>query len=521
MLACVQSTGSRGHWGRAAAVAALLGCQGPEGSGAGESDDDASDTATDTGGDGSGTDATDTSGSDTGTDDFDLGAPSTCGDGVIDDGEQCDDGDDNGSYEACNDDCSGPGPHCGDAAVDAPEECDDGNDDGLDDCSNLCRAHACGDQVAQAGDLCFDPVEEHTPTHDPGPILVLDLDQDSHLDLVIGDVSAGEVVVTFGDGLGGLLGAQSHAGPELVHHLVATDFDGDGDVDVLAVGRTQGYVALLGDGQGGLAVLDSSSALTTGGTAAQFDSGGLADLALGSDGNTQIRLGAGDGTFALHETMQHAGWISDWGAPADLDGDTLVDLVLALDESGADAPIGELRTLRGLGDGDFAPIQTFELADDADRVVTADLDADDLPDVIALRGGQPCEGANKDCGGGAWLHPSLGEITVYCSEELEPGLLELTSSVVVGFDPSDIAAGDLDRDGRVDVVATHFSFGWLELLRGDGAGGLDKEIVDDVGFRHVDVELADLDEDEVPDIILSRAALGEDPGAIRIRLSSP
>ncbi len=51
----------------------------------------------------------------------------TCGDGYVWSGqEECDDGADNGEYGYCLDDCSGPGPRCGDGVVqqEFDEECD-------------------------------------------------------------------------------------------------------------------------------------------------------------------------------------------------------------------------------------------------------------------------------------------------------------------------------------------------------------------------------------------------------------
>lgn len=460
---------------------------------------------------------TDTS-ADTGTD---TGPGPACGDGQIDDGEQCDDGELNGEYGACALDCDGEGPHCGDGVTNGPETCDDGDDDGLDGCGNTCAAASCGDDVATPGDLCFHPFVEHALTDDPGPMRAVDMDGDDHLDLVVGDVLGGTVLVAKGDGTGNLAASTPVTGPELVHDLVVTDFDGDTNLDVLAVGRTAGYVVLLGDGLGGLTSVATSNEALQSASAVDTNGDDHADLVLGVDGETFVRLGAGDGTFAPQTKLDHPGWVSDWVIPADLDQDQVADLVLALDEADSLEPTGELRTWLGSGGGAFAPSQTFVLADDADRLLAPRVDDDGLPDLVALRGGQPCAGANKKCGGVNWLHPTLGEVTTYVSDGQQPGALGEASSVVVGFDPSDIAAADLDADGKLDLVVAHFAFGWLELLRGDGTGHFALETVDAVGFRHVDVELPDLDEDGIPDIVISRAALGEDPGAVRIRLSNP
>jgi cysteine-rich repeat protein len=81
-----------------------------------------------------------------------------CGDGVLDQGEMCDEGDDNSDAEsdACRKNCL---PHrCGDGVADDDEECDDGifNTNGPDACRSNCAAPRCGDAVRDFGEQCDD-----------------------------------------------------------------------------------------------------------------------------------------------------------------------------------------------------------------------------------------------------------------------------------------------------------------------------------------------------------------------------
>ena len=312
------------------------------------------------------------------------------------------------------------------------------------------------------------------------------------------------------------------AGPPLVHLLRAGDFDDDGNLDVVAFGRTEGWCAFLGDGNGTLAPAPCTDLSLESGTAADLNGDGRTDLAVGRAGITEVWLSNGDGSFGFHDGSAHAGWLGDYVISADFDGDQQADVALALDEEDLFEPAGELRTLFGDGSGDLQAGATHAIPDDAEVLLTARLDGDQRPDLIALRGAQPCEGAQKSCGGDDWLDPINGEVTVLASEGNQAGTLTQTSSIVIGFDPSDMAITDIDADQDLDVVVAHFAYSWLELLRGDGAGKLEEEtIIDSVGFRHVDVEIADLDEDGVGDILLTRSALGDDAGALRIRLSNP
>jgi cysteine-rich repeat protein len=92
----------------------------------------------------------------------DTGTPTTCGDGVVDDGEECDLGDDNAPDGLCTPDCQIS--TCGDGFVeDAIEECDDGNEDNTDACLDNCREAFCGDGHVHAGvELCDDGNDDDT-----------------------------------------------------------------------------------------------------------------------------------------------------------------------------------------------------------------------------------------------------------------------------------------------------------------------------------------------------------------------
>lgn len=86
---------------------------------------------------------------------------SSCGDGVVDDGEICDDGVNDGAYDGCASDCTAYGPSCGDGEVNGSEGCDDGNDIDDDECSNSCTAPGCGDGVVNGEEICDDANDDN------------------------------------------------------------------------------------------------------------------------------------------------------------------------------------------------------------------------------------------------------------------------------------------------------------------------------------------------------------------------
>jgi cysteine-rich repeat protein len=88
------------------------------------------------------------------------GAPTFCGDNVIQAPETCDNGINNGTLNnACNDDCTLA--RCGDGITgNSPnEQCDDGNNNDIDACGNDCKvniAPGCGNNIQEGAETCDD-----------------------------------------------------------------------------------------------------------------------------------------------------------------------------------------------------------------------------------------------------------------------------------------------------------------------------------------------------------------------------
>lgn len=106
-----------------------------------------------------------------------TGAPVSCGDTIVDEGEECDDGNPDNTDD-CLDTCLLA--TCGDGELQAGvEACDDGNADNFDGCTNTCQALVCGDALATRGSpIALTPDDSRlvVANRDNGSVSILSVD---------------------------------------------------------------------------------------------------------------------------------------------------------------------------------------------------------------------------------------------------------------------------------------------------------------------------------------------------------
>jgi hypothetical protein len=81
--------------------------------------------------------------------------------------------------------------------------------------------------------------------------------------------------------------------------------------------------------------------------------------------------------------------------------------------------------------------------------------------------------------------------------------------------PVDVALGDLDGDGKLDLVASNIDRGTVSLLRGKGDGSFAAPVDVPMGPEPVSLAVADFDGDGLTDIAVT--SLGDH--AVRVLLS--
>jgi len=168
-------------------------------------------------------------------------------------------------------------------------------------------------------------------------------------------------------------------------------------------------------------------------------------------------------------------------AAADLDGDDQRDLAVAL--LGSD----EVAVLLGNGDGTFGAATRYAVGDTPRQVRAADLDGKNGPDLLTANESDDTVSVLLNNGDGTFADAS--SINVQAATGLSRS------------EPNAVAAGDVNGDGRTDLVVALAARDQLGVLPGNGGGTFGDMALFTVGRDPVDVEAGDLDGDGDLDLV--------------------
>ncbi|MEM7307613.1 MAG: VCBS repeat-containing protein [Planctomycetota bacterium] len=292
-----------------------------------------------------------------------------------------------------------------------------------------------------------------------------DVDGDGDIDVIVDASVSGTDQIRWypGNGAGFFSAPKAITVSANAFDLAPGDFDADGEIDV-AVARTDSGIAYVLFGSGG--TLAPETSLGAGAEArlieaGDFDGDGITDLACFGSAPAVSWLRGGPGGLTLVGSVPLFGATSgarDLDA-VDLDQDGVDDLLAIPDDV--------LYRIPGqAGVGLVASSEVLDL--DARAAAAFEYDGEPGLDLAYLVQGWRNPAFRPGDGDGGFVEPTDVALTAPC-----PGY-------------NDVSAGDLDRDGVLDLA---FEAGvWL---RGDGAGGFLPEAP--LGARPS--ELADLDGD--------------------------
>ncbi len=308
------------------------------------------------------------------------------------------------------------------------------------------------------GDFTAAPNSPLTAGVSPHLIILADLNRDSKLDFALTGHDGYNVMVWLGNGSGGFTPAPDspftvlNETPPHNHGLVLGDVNNDGNLDLATSNHGHHSVSvLLGNGKGHFTPAAGSPFAVGRGpyplAAADLNQDGKLDLVTPNvaSNNTTVLLGDGSANFTAAAGSPYPVLNRPYNlAIGEINDDAKLDLIITHDD------INDMTILWGDGNGGFrpAPNSPYNLGRRGYKVIIVDVNNDAKKDLIVS-------------------HPlNSRNITVLLNDGSGSFIAAPGSPYSAGREPNCLATGDMNGDGKLDIIAANFASNDVTILLG-------------------------------------------------------
>ncbi|HWP83074.1 MAG TPA: FG-GAP-like repeat-containing protein [Bacteroidota bacterium] len=286
--------------------------------------------------------------------------------------------------------------------------------------------------------------------------------------------------------------------------LASADFDADGKADIAAVNTASFAISLFRNTSSAGSItagsLTSAGSLSTGDSpreisVADLDGDGKLDIAVANQGSFTVTLFRNTSTSGSI-SFSNAGTVATRNSPlsvaiGDIDGDGKPELVVP---SSASDTVSVYRNLSTVGSISFAPAVHFPTGATPHSAVVADFDGDGKSDV-------------------AVSNNAAGTISVYRNTSTTGSITTSSLAAPVTFpaaaNPAHLVAGDVDGDSKLDIVVSNTGSAVISVLRNTSTSGsittssFATKVDFPAGTNPLGISLGDVDGDGKIDIIVA------------------